>query len=110
MKEKSLEIREFINETKNRIDKNIYNKITKTLNLFEKKHEEFIDIQLQNINLLRHKNTIINGKEECPICMEIIHKKKGITTHCKHNFHKSCLMKHIHTNNNCPMCRSIIVN
>lgn len=109
MKEKSLEIINFINETKNTIDKKIYNKISKTLNLFDKKHEEFIDIQLQKMNVLRHTKTLIEeGKEECPICMEIIQKNKGITTHCKHNFHKICLMTHIHTNNNCPMCRSLI--
>ena len=110
LKEKSLEIREYINENKDTIQKKMYNNITKTLNLFDKKYDEYIDIQLPNMNILTHKHPIIEeGIEECPICMEIIHKKKGITTQCKHNFHKICLITHINTNKNCPMCRSLIV-
>jgi hypothetical protein len=106
LKEKSLEIREYINEST--IQKKTYNSITKILNLFDKKYDEYIDIQLPNMNILTHKHPILSEKEECPICMEIIHKKNGITTQCKHNFHKICLITHINTNKNCPMCRSLI--
>ena len=46
--------------------------------------------------------------DECPICLETIHKTNNrTTTECGHCFHASCLVKHsVLTNLGCPMCRS----
>jgi hypothetical protein len=44
---------------------------------------------------------------ECPICFEEdITLSDMNTTSCEHSFCHSCIMKHLRTKNNCPMCRT----
>lgn len=44
---------------------------------------------------------------ECVICYEAIEGKNCVTTECGHQYHCTCLMKHVSANTfDCPMCRS----
>ena len=44
---------------------------------------------------------------ECVICYEAIEGKNCVTTECGHQYHCTCLMKHVNMNTfDCPMCRS----
>ena len=43
----------------------------------------------------------------CSICLNNFNNK--ISTKCKHSFCKDCIMDWISINNNCPMCRNIII-
>ena len=47
---------------------------------------------------------------DCPICFETITLNVNrIITECGHEFHCSCLMKSVTTNNfGCPLCRSVL--
>lgn len=45
--------------------------------------------------------------ENCIICLGDI--KKGKYLACNHYFHKKCINKWLKNNNNCPMCRTIII-
>ena len=44
---------------------------------------------------------------DCVICYEAIESKNCVTTECGHQYHCTCLMKHVNMNTfDCPMCRS----
>lgn len=45
---------------------------------------------------------------ECSICMNNISNKNICTTGCNHSFCLSCLLQHLDTNKNCPLCREFI--
>lgn len=45
--------------------------------------------------------------ETCPICLE--DTQRYVTTDCKHKFHDHCLTKWISENDECPLCRQIII-
>jgi len=45
---------------------------------------------------------------ECSICMNDISNKNICTTSCNHSFCLSCLLQHLDTNTNCPLCREFI--
>lgn len=47
--------------------------------------------------------------DSCPICMEDLKKTDIITTRCGHQFHGTCLFKHLNKNDNCPCCRGVIL-
>jgi len=46
--------------------------------------------------------------EECSICTNIICDTNKCITNCNHTFCLSCILKHLHTNKNCPLCRELI--
>lgn len=43
--------------------------------------------------------------DDCPICMEDLHKTDLFVTRCGHQFHGTCMLRHMKLNDNCPMCR-----
>jgi len=45
---------------------------------------------------------------DCPICMEDLHKTDLFVTRCGHQFHGTCMIRHIKLNDNCPMCRGLL--
>lgn len=45
---------------------------------------------------------------ECSICMNSISTKNVCTTNCNHSFCLSCILTHLNTNTNCPLCREFI--
>ena len=46
-----------------------------------------------------------NSENTCPICYEKIENINKTHTECDHIFHSSCLIMHLSTNYNCPVCR-----
>lgn len=45
---------------------------------------------------------------DCPICMEDLHKTDLFVTRCGHQFHGTCMIQHIKLHDNCPMCRGLL--
>ena len=49
---------------------------------------------------------IIEGKEECPICLNILNHMNNTITTCGHVFCRECIFKYITTEKEiCPICR-----
>lgn len=46
--------------------------------------------------------------DDCPICMEDLHATDLFVTRCGHQFHGTCMIRHIKLNDNCPMCRGVL--
>lgn len=46
---------------------------------------------------------------ECPICYEEFSKTNKIITSCGHQYHSTCLFKHLQRNNTCPCCRGVLL-
>lgn len=46
----------------------------------------------------------------CCICLEDIKKTDIFITRCGHQFHGGCMLKHMKTHDNCPMCRGVLIN
>lgn len=46
---------------------------------------------------------------DCPICLNKIGKKTKKKTSCNHIYHHYCLDKWLIENDNCPMCRTILI-
>ena len=44
----------------------------------------------------------------CPICMEDLKQTDLIITRCGHQFHGTCMLKHMRKHDNCPMCRGVL--
>ncbi|OEU14993.1 hypothetical protein FRACYDRAFT_269181 [Fragilariopsis cylindrus CCMP1102] len=57
-----------------------------------------------------------NNKDECPICLDVLHQTSGAATStvvrmkkCRHCFHKDCIVKMFQSQHNrCPTCRELI--
>jgi hypothetical protein len=64
--------------------------------------QDIIDSQLSVNNEKK-----IYESSDCMICLSKMNSK--ITLHCGHQFHKKCIMSHIHKNNNCPYCKNIVI-
>ena len=49
--------------------------------------------------------------EDCPICLEKIGERCRIkkTTKCGHNFHWWCIDAWLEGHDNCPMCRTVLI-
>lgn len=45
---------------------------------------------------------------DCPICMEDLKQTDLIITRCGHQFHGTCMLRHMKTHDNCPMCRGVL--
>ncbi|GFY55217.1 e3 ubiquitin-protein ligase ATL6 [Trichonephila inaurata madagascariensis] len=72
---------------------------------------------LRNIDgrLLKGKNLIFSTKEiqelpidtkvECAVCCSTFKGKYFFVLHCKHRFHKRCIMQWFETDVRCPLCR-----
>jgi hypothetical protein len=58
--------------------------------------------------------TLINCAEEpcktedCPICMEELKQTDILITRCGHQFHGTCMIRHMRLHDNCPMCRGVL--
>ncbi|GFU18739.1 hypothetical protein NPIL_582351, partial [Nephila pilipes] len=48
-------------------------------------------------------NTIFETPNDCAICLQTMHWAEK--TVCGHVFHLHCLLRHMNTNNTCPICR-----
>ncbi|GFT46340.1 hypothetical protein NPIL_173941 [Nephila pilipes] len=48
-------------------------------------------------------NTIFEMPNDCAICLQTMHWAEE--TVCGHVFHLHCLLRHMNTNNTCPICR-----
>jgi hypothetical protein len=46
--------------------------------------------------------------EDCPICMEELKQTDILITRCGHQFHGTCMIRHMKLNDNCPMCRGVL--
>lgn len=46
---------------------------------------------------------------ECPICYEEFTKTNKIITSCGHQYHSTCLFKHLQGKNTCPCCRGVLL-
>jgi hypothetical protein len=44
----------------------------------------------------------------CPICMDDLKQTDLIITRCGHQFHGTCMLKHMKKHDNCPMCRGVL--
>ena len=57
-----------------------------------------------------------NDRDECPICLDVLHQTSGAATStvvrmkkCRHCFHKDCIVKMFQSQHNrCPTCRELI--
>jgi hypothetical protein len=47
---------------------------------------------------------------DCPICMEDFQGTDLFVTRCGHQFHGTCMIRHMKLQDNCPMCRGAINN
>ena len=45
---------------------------------------------------------------ECPICMEDLKQTDLLVTRCGHQFHGTCMLRHMKLHDNCPMCRGVL--
>lgn len=45
---------------------------------------------------------------DCPICMEDLKKTDVMVTRCGHQFHGTCMLRHMKIHDNCPMCRGVL--
>jgi hypothetical protein len=52
---------------------------------------------------------VASDETECCICLEPIGEKNNCVTECGHKFCLKCLMTAMSRNNNCPMCRTQLV-
>lgn len=92
---------EFINGIKNGLFKITYkdNSIS----------EQFIDNDSINLSRkIKCKQIEKIATDNCPICQEKISSNITITK-CNHTFHSSCLFEWFSKGNNCPMCRTILI-
>ena len=60
-------------------------------------------------NMTTHLNSKTKEKiDDCSICLKPMYKNYHIKTNCDHLFHKACIRKWYKTNNDCPLCRTVI--
>ena len=59
-------------------------------------------------NIVKTVDTPIETNE-CPICYEEFSKTNKIITSCGHQYHSTCLFKHLQGNNTCPCCRGVLL-
>ena len=45
---------------------------------------------------------------DCPICMEDLKQTDLLITRCGHQFHGTCMLRHMKLHDNCPMCRGVL--
>ncbi|GFV34706.1 e3 ubiquitin-protein ligase ATL6 [Trichonephila clavipes] len=75
---------------------------------------EFAILRNMDCRLLRGKHLIFSTKEirelpsdtnvECCICMNTSKQKYFLLLHCKHRFHKKCIMQWFKNEPRCPLC------
>lgn len=61
-----------------------------------------------NVEKVKSVETPIETNE-CPICFEDFTTTNKIITSCGHQYHSTCLFKHLQRNNNCPCCRGVLL-
>lgn len=52
---------------------------------------------------------IYDPHAECSICLDNIHHLDYVKTECEHTYHIHCLTKWMKINQNCPLCRSTVI-
>ena len=71
--------------------------------------------QLSTVLRMSSSNNIVKSVEtpietnECPICYEEFTKTNKIITSCGHQYHSTCLFRHLQRNNTCPCCRGVLL-
>lgn len=55
-------------------------------------------------------NNLEEAKADCPICMNSVQLIKLTKTSCGHDFCMTCLRKWLRNNDNCPICRTVLVD
>ena len=56
------------------------------------------------------KPTPVIESDTCPICMETLEKTNYASTKCGHQFCLECLLRHVSTKSDCPLCRAVVGN
>ena len=62
------------------------------------------DYRTRTIDTFMHQIKT-NGFEECPICFESMRQHTLVFTQCMHTFCDACIIRHLHQNHTCPICR-----
>jgi hypothetical protein len=73
----------------------------------------FVDIQPVQVSYSTKLTACVEEPcktDDCPICMEDLHATDLFVTRCGHQFHGTCMIRHIKLNDNCPMCRGVLFN
>ena len=102
-------------------DKNIIKNITDNYGIHGESDTESLDetnsiINDDNNNNEENIDTILINNflnstipKECAICLMDIEEEDIETLICSHYFHKNCIMRWVHQNNSCPICRHRII-
>ena len=102
-------------------DENIIRNMTENYDYKEEIEEESLDEtnNIINENIIENvPRVIINNfvdnsisiPKECPICLMDIEEDDVETLVCSHYFHKNCIMRWVHQNNSCPICRHRVID
>ena len=68
----------------------------------------------QNVKQISHNKPLVEIAEhpchtnDCPICMDDLLQTDLFVTRCGHQFHGTCMIRHIKHNDTCPMCRGVL--
>ena len=67
-----------------------------------------------NLKSISHNKPLVEIAEhpchtnDCPICMDDLLQTDLFVTRCGHQFHGTCMIRHIKHNDTCPMCRGVL--
>ncbi len=67
-----------------------------------------------NLKPISHNKPLVDLVEhpchtnDCPICMDDLLQTDVFVTRCGHQFHGTCMIRHIKHNDTCPMCRGVL--
>ena len=73
-----------------------------------------LDDLLTNLKPNAHSTRLVDcvaepcKADDCPICMEDFHNTDLFITRCGHQFHGTCMIRHMKLHDNCPMCRGVL--
>jgi uncharacterized Fe-S cluster-containing protein len=62
------------------------------------------------IHAKQRTDKLEEAEVECPICINSVPLIKSTRTSCGHEFCKACLHKWLRGHNNCPICRTVLVD
>ena len=51
---------------------------------------------------------VIEGDDECSICLQTLNSQKIKVLPCEHTFHTDCILEWLTNTNTCPICRKSI--
>ena len=65
--------------------------------------------KFHTVSVVTPKPPVIES-DTCPICMETLEKTNYASTKCGHQFCLECLLRHVSTKADCPLCRAVVGN